>query len=115
MRLWPSSNCLTVRKSPRQWKTPAPTKHARAPQGARCSRCTIESQANAWLLLFMCSNNVPAASAAPQEAAIRMRASAILSVEDLRKTYGAGKDSHIIIDGLSFSLRRGECYGLLGP
>ena len=44
-----------------------------------------------------------------------MRASAILSVEDLRKTYGAGKDSHIIIDGLSFSLRRGECYGLLGP
>lgn len=44
-----------------------------------------------------------------------MRASAILSVEDLRKTYGAGKDRHTIIDGLSFSLRRGECYGLLGP
>lgn len=44
-----------------------------------------------------------------------MRASAILSVEDLRKTYGTGDDKHIIIDGLSFSLRRGECYGLLGP
>jgi lipooligosaccharide transport system ATP-binding protein len=44
-----------------------------------------------------------------------MRASAILSVEDLRKTYGAGKERHTIIDGLSFSLRRGECYGLLGP
>jgi lipooligosaccharide transport system ATP-binding protein len=44
-----------------------------------------------------------------------MRSSAILSVEDLRKTYGAGKDKHTIIDGLSFSLRRGECYGLLGP
>jgi lipooligosaccharide transport system ATP-binding protein len=44
-----------------------------------------------------------------------MRASAILSVEDLRKTYGTGKDRHTIIDGLSFSLRRGECYGLLGP
>ena len=44
-----------------------------------------------------------------------MRASAILSVEDLRKTYGTGDDKHTIIDGLSFSLRRGECYGLLGP
>jgi lipooligosaccharide transport system ATP-binding protein len=44
-----------------------------------------------------------------------MRASAILSVEDLRKTDGTGDDKHIIIDGLSFSLRRGECYGLLGP
>jgi lipooligosaccharide transport system ATP-binding protein len=44
-----------------------------------------------------------------------MRASAILTVEDLRKTYGTGKDRHTIIDGLSFSLRRGECYGLLGP
>ena len=44
-----------------------------------------------------------------------MRASAILSVEDLRKTYGTGADKHTIIDGLSFSLRRGECYGLLGP
>jgi lipooligosaccharide transport system ATP-binding protein len=44
-----------------------------------------------------------------------MRSSAILSVEDLRKSYGAGNDRHTIIDGLSFSLRRGECYGLLGP
>ena len=44
-----------------------------------------------------------------------MRASAILSVEDLRKTYGTGDNKHTIIDGLSFSLRRGECYGLLGP
>jgi lipooligosaccharide transport system ATP-binding protein len=44
-----------------------------------------------------------------------MRASAILSVEDLRKTYGSGESKHTIIDGLSFSLRRGECYGLLGP
>jgi lipooligosaccharide transport system ATP-binding protein len=44
-----------------------------------------------------------------------MRASAILTVEDLRKTYGTGDARHTIIDGLSFSLRRGECYGLLGP
>jgi lipooligosaccharide transport system ATP-binding protein len=44
-----------------------------------------------------------------------MRSSAILSVEDLRKTYGSGELKHTIIDGLSFSLRRGECYGLLGP
>jgi len=44
-----------------------------------------------------------------------MRASAILSVQDLRKTYGSGESRHIIVDDLSFSLRRGECYGLLGP
>ena len=44
-----------------------------------------------------------------------MRASAILSVEDLHKSYGSGASRHTIIDGLSFSLRRGECYGLLGP
>ncbi|MET0964269.1 MAG: ATP-binding cassette domain-containing protein [Noviherbaspirillum sp.] len=44
-----------------------------------------------------------------------MRASAILSVEDLRKSYGTGDAQHTIIDGLSFTLRRGECYGLLGP
>jgi lipooligosaccharide transport system ATP-binding protein len=45
----------------------------------------------------------------------RMPASAILSVTDLRKSYGNGDARQLIIDGLSFSLRRGECYGLLGP
>src|SRR3569623_36073 len=44
-----------------------------------------------------------------------MRDSVILSVSDLRKTYGSGDARSKIIDGLSFSLRRGECYGLLGP
>jgi len=44
-----------------------------------------------------------------------MRDSVILSVSDLRKTYGSGAARSKIIDGLSFSLRRGECYGLLGP
>ncbi|RJG07310.1 ATP-binding cassette domain-containing protein [Noviherbaspirillum cavernae] len=39
----------------------------------------------------------------------------ILSVSNLRKTYGNGKARHVVIDGLSFALRRGECYGLLGP
>ncbi len=41
--------------------------------------------------------------------------SAILSVENLRKSYGKGQDRAAVVDGLTFSLRRGECYGLLGP
>lgn len=39
----------------------------------------------------------------------------ILSVQNLRKSYGKGGDKAAVVDGLSFSLRRGECYGLLGP
>ena len=34
-----------------------------------------------------------------------------LSVVDLRKSY----DSRAVLAGLTFELRRGECYGLLGP
>lgn len=44
-----------------------------------------------------------------------MRESVILSVENLCKSYGKGADKIAVVDGLSFSLRRGECYGLLGP
>lgn len=39
----------------------------------------------------------------------------ILSVSGLRKSYGEGAARSIVVDGLSFKLRRGECYGLLGP
>lgn len=39
----------------------------------------------------------------------------ILSVNDLYKSYGRGGAKAVVIDGLSFALRRGECYGLLGP
>ncbi|MGE5622582.1 MAG: ATP-binding cassette domain-containing protein [Bacillota bacterium] len=39
----------------------------------------------------------------------------ILSVANLRKSYGNGASRHVVVDGLSFALRRGECYGLLGP
>jgi lipooligosaccharide transport system ATP-binding protein len=39
----------------------------------------------------------------------------ILSVSRLRKSYGAGPSRNVVIDDLSFQLRRGECYGLLGP
>lgn len=39
----------------------------------------------------------------------------ILSVTNLRKSYGNGESKSVVVDGLSFSLRRGECYGLLGP
>ncbi|MDB5761305.1 MAG: ATP-binding cassette protein [Herminiimonas sp.] len=39
----------------------------------------------------------------------------ILSAANLRKSYGAGASKNVVIDGLSFALRRGECYGLLGP
>lgn len=39
----------------------------------------------------------------------------ILSVANLRKSYGNGASRSTVVDGLSFELRRGECYGLLGP
>jgi lipooligosaccharide transport system ATP-binding protein len=39
----------------------------------------------------------------------------ILSVANLRKSYGTNASKNIVIDGLSFALRPGECYGLLGP
>lgn len=39
----------------------------------------------------------------------------ILAVVDLRKSYGSGAARNMVVDGLSFCLRRGECYGLLGP
>jgi len=39
----------------------------------------------------------------------------ILSVRNLHKAFGAGAERAAIINDLSFSLRRGECYGLLGP
>lgn len=39
----------------------------------------------------------------------------ILSVENLRKSYGTGSVKSTVVDGLSFSLKPGECYGLLGP
>jgi len=44
-----------------------------------------------------------------------MSDSNILSVSDLFKSFGQGSDKKSIIDGLSFNLKRGECYGLLGP
>ncbi len=44
-----------------------------------------------------------------------MSESPILAVSDLRKSYGADAARSVVIDGLSFALRRGECYGLLGP
>lgn len=39
----------------------------------------------------------------------------ILSVVNLRKSYGNGAAKTVVVDGLSFHLRKGECYGLLGP
>lgn len=44
-----------------------------------------------------------------------MAESRILTVDKLRKTFGSGASQSVVIDDLSFSLRRGECYGLLGP
>ncbi len=39
------------------------------------------------------------------------RADVVLSVAGLRKSYGANE----VVRGLSFEIRRGECFGLLGP
>lgn len=44
-----------------------------------------------------------------------MTQTGILSVVNLRKSYGSGASKMMVVDGLSFELRRGECYGLLGP
>lgn len=44
-----------------------------------------------------------------------MSDSVILEVNNLRKSYGGGSTKNTVVAGLSFSLRRGECYGLLGP
>lgn len=44
-----------------------------------------------------------------------MQDAVILSASDLHKSYGNGEARVDVINGLSFSLRRGECYGLLGP
>lgn len=41
--------------------------------------------------------------------------SGILSVANLRKSYGNGTTKSVVVDGISFNLRKGECYGLLGP
>ncbi len=39
----------------------------------------------------------------------------ILRVHDLHKSYGKDRERRPVINGVSFELRRGECYGLLGP
>ncbi|NEX61486.1 ATP-binding cassette domain-containing protein [Noviherbaspirillum galbum] len=44
-----------------------------------------------------------------------MKEPGILSVRNLQKTYGTGEARATVVDGISFTLRAGECYGLLGP
>lgn len=44
-----------------------------------------------------------------------MHESSILSVHNLCKSYGNGAARAMVVDGVSFNLRKGECYGLLGP
>ncbi len=40
---------------------------------------------------------------------------AILSVQNLHKSFGRGESRQPVVKGVSFELQRGECYGLLGP
>ena len=51
----------------------------------------------------------PPADAAPPRAGAR--ADVVLRVDGLRKFYGENE----VVRGLSFEIRRGECFGLLGP
>lgn len=44
-----------------------------------------------------------------------MSQSSVLAVDNLVKSFGVGAARGLVIDGLSFSLQPGECYGLLGP
>ncbi len=58
----------------------------------------------------------PAAAAGPRETmppvrSERARSAPVLSVRDLRKLFG----SRAAVDGVSFDINLGECYGLLGP
>ena len=39
----------------------------------------------------------------------------VLRVDGLRKRYGRNEDMREVVRGLSFAIRRGECFGLLGP
>lgn len=39
----------------------------------------------------------------------------ILTVNDLHKSYGEGDARHPVVNGVSFAVERGECFGLLGP
>jgi lipooligosaccharide transport system ATP-binding protein len=39
----------------------------------------------------------------------------ILVVENLYKSYGVGESKQMVVNGMSFTLQQGECYGLLGP
>jgi lipooligosaccharide transport system ATP-binding protein len=56
---------------------------------------------------------VPDAATLPQSAGPRFgpRGDVVLSVAGLRKSYGSNE----VVRGLSFEIRRGECFGLLGP
>src|SRR3954451_11898220 len=108
MRRWPLSNWWIAPKLPRRWKTPAPSKQGQTPSAAGAT----ESQAPAWLFFFGRTDMA--------EQAVRRRCPVegfcmpdpvILSVSDLRKSYGANASRSMVVDGLSFALRRGECYG----
>lgn len=44
-----------------------------------------------------------------------MTEAGILSVVNLRKSYGNSAARQVVVDNISFALQRGECYGLLGP
>jgi lipooligosaccharide transport system ATP-binding protein len=39
----------------------------------------------------------------------------ILTVKDLYKSYGEGDTRQTVVNGISFALQPGECFGLLGP
>ena len=48
-------------------------------------------------------------------AAVLAKRDVVLRVDGLRKRYGRNEEMHEVVRGLSFEIRRGECFGLLGP
>src|SRR4030088_191401 len=111
MRRWPSSNCSTGLKSRKRLKTPALHKQRAT---AVTGKARIESQAMPGFL-FLYKEFVYGKISSLVKYPFRMAESYILSATDLYKSYGANASKSVVIDGLSFALRRGECYGLLGP
>lgn len=66
-------------------------------------------------MLFQNDKDVCGKMDALNKEPLLMSDSSILSVVDLHKSFCRDVATSKVIDGLSFALQRGECYGLLGP
>ncbi|KAK51953.1 nodulation ATP-binding protein I [Bordetella bronchiseptica CA90 BB1334] len=78
----------------------------------------IKASFSSWLAVFQSVSRASRAHVVDTDRIVAMSSNPVsascapvLQVHGLTKRYG----ERVIVDGLSFALRRGECYGLLGP